>query len=305
MNNFKKSAIFIFLFCFNIVFPNQNQSHFLSVCAIFKNEAPYFREWIEYHRLQGVEKFYLYNNDSSDNFLEILGPYIEKKVVHLTNWPTPKNAKNHTATQTNAYNDAIKNLRNVSQWIAFIDIDEFIVPMNQSSLKAYLHQFDLEPSVGAICVNWQLYGTSNINKLENDQLVTESFVMKAPEKFVAGSLLSNNHFKSIVRPNAVSKMLIHYATLKKGFNEYPLRNPKAKASMSRPLNIAELRINHYWTRDENFFYNVKIARKKTVFKDSRDRIINIASQLNSEEDRSIFRFLPLLKERMANYEICL
>jgi hypothetical protein len=75
--------------------------------------------------------------------------------------------------------------------------------------------------------------------------------------------------------------------------------------MSRPLNIAELRINHYWTRDENFFYNVKIARKKTVFKDSRDRIINIASQLNSEEDRSIFRFLPLLKERMANYEICL
>ena len=304
MTNYKKSLIFIFLICFDVVFSNPNQSQFLSVCAIFKNEAPYLREWIEYHRLQGVEKFYLYNNGSSDNFLEILGPYIEKNVVHLTNWPTPKNAKNHTATQTNAYNNAIKNFKNSSEWIAFIDIDEFIVPMKQLSLKAYLHQFDLEPLVGAICVNWQLFGTSHINKLGDDQLVTESFIMKAPVKFVAGNLLSNNHFKSIVRPKAVTKMLIHYASLQKGFNEYPLRNSKAKASMSRPLNIGDLRINHYWTRDEDFFHNIKIARKKTVFKDSSDRIIKIASQLNSEEDRSIFRFLPLLKERMANYEIC-
>ena len=34
----------------------------LSICAIFKNEANYLKEWIEYHRMVGVEHFYLYNS---------------------------------------------------------------------------------------------------------------------------------------------------------------------------------------------------------------------------------------------------
>ncbi|MDR0485482.1 MAG: glycosyltransferase family 2 protein, partial [Elusimicrobiota bacterium] len=49
---------------------------YLSVLAIAKNEAPYLKEWIEYHRALGVEKFYIYDNNSSDNTFEILKPYI-------------------------------------------------------------------------------------------------------------------------------------------------------------------------------------------------------------------------------------
>ena len=48
----------------------------LSVVAIMKNEGPYLREWIEYHKLVGVEKFYLYNNGSTDDTVEILSPYV-------------------------------------------------------------------------------------------------------------------------------------------------------------------------------------------------------------------------------------
>ena len=36
--------------------------YYLAVCAIAKNEGPYFEEWIEWHRRQGVEKFYIYDN---------------------------------------------------------------------------------------------------------------------------------------------------------------------------------------------------------------------------------------------------
>ena len=39
----------------------------LAVGAIFQNEARYLREWIEFHRRQGVERFYLYENNSSDD----------------------------------------------------------------------------------------------------------------------------------------------------------------------------------------------------------------------------------------------
>src|ERR1700722_724245 len=58
-----------------------------SICAIFKNEAPCLKEWIEYHRLFGVDHFYLYNIGSNDSFQDILRPYVEEGIVTLTNWP--------------------------------------------------------------------------------------------------------------------------------------------------------------------------------------------------------------------------
>lgn len=59
----------------------------VAVCAIFKNESVFLKEWLEYHLLIGVEHFYLYNNFSEDNYQDILAPYIEKGQVTLTEWP--------------------------------------------------------------------------------------------------------------------------------------------------------------------------------------------------------------------------
>ncbi|GMO23401.1 MAG: hypothetical protein Ta2B_02600 [Termitinemataceae bacterium] len=39
----------------------------LSIVAIVKNEASYIKEWIEYHRLVGVDRFYIYDDNSTDN----------------------------------------------------------------------------------------------------------------------------------------------------------------------------------------------------------------------------------------------
>ncbi len=50
-------------------------SYYLSIGAIFNDEADYLKEWIEYHRLAGpVEHFYLYNNNSQDHYLDVLQP---------------------------------------------------------------------------------------------------------------------------------------------------------------------------------------------------------------------------------------
>src|SRR5262245_23964419 len=59
----------------------------LTICAIFKNEKKYLKEWIEYHRLIGVDHFYLYNNNSSDHPLELLLPYIKTGIVTVIAWP--------------------------------------------------------------------------------------------------------------------------------------------------------------------------------------------------------------------------
>lgn len=62
----------------------------LVICAIFKNEARYLKEWVEYHRMVGVEHFYLYNNDSTDNYKEELKYYLDNNIVTLTDVPGEK-----------------------------------------------------------------------------------------------------------------------------------------------------------------------------------------------------------------------
>ena len=44
----------------------------LSVCAIIKNEDKYLIEWLIYYKMIGVTKFYIYDNNSSDNSKNIL-----------------------------------------------------------------------------------------------------------------------------------------------------------------------------------------------------------------------------------------
>ena len=53
-------------------------SYILSIGAIFKNEAPYLKEWIEHYLARGVDHFYLINDNSDDNYLKILNQYKEK-----------------------------------------------------------------------------------------------------------------------------------------------------------------------------------------------------------------------------------
>ena len=48
----------------------------VSLCLIFKNEAPFLKEWLDYHLTIGVSHFYLYNNNSDDNYLDVIKPYI-------------------------------------------------------------------------------------------------------------------------------------------------------------------------------------------------------------------------------------
>lgn len=57
--------------------------HYLSVCCIFKDEAPYLEEWLRFYSLIGVEHFYLYDNDSTDAFKAVLAPWAAAGKVTL------------------------------------------------------------------------------------------------------------------------------------------------------------------------------------------------------------------------------
>ena len=104
----------------------------LSITAIIRNEAPYIKEWLEFHKLVGVERFYIYDNESTDNIKEVLQPYIEKGEVVYKYFPGEK-------MQFAAYNDSIKVNRYNTKYMAFIDLDEFIVPVEHNSILDFIN----------------------------------------------------------------------------------------------------------------------------------------------------------------------
>lgn len=58
--------------------------HEVAIVAIAKNEGLYIKEWIEYHKLVGITKIYLYDNESSDDTYATIKPYIDSGFLDYT-----------------------------------------------------------------------------------------------------------------------------------------------------------------------------------------------------------------------------
>jgi Glycosyltransferase family 92 len=262
----------------------------LAVCAIFQNEAGYLREWIEFHKLVGVTHFYLYNNLSSDSYDNVLIPYIKSGEVELIQWGynTNPDGGNWPTIQVMAYNHAINLSKHQAKWLAIIDTDEFLFPVEVDNLSKFLLDFE---DVAAVCVNWQMYGTSGVKKILPGHLLIKDLIYKAPAGYG-----ENLHVKSIVRPEFVeANANPHCCIFLPGFYQVN-SNKESFSGACSPVQIDKIRINHYWTRDENFFYNVKLPRRQ---KWQDGACIQRANILNQEVDTAIFKYVSRLQKALG------
>ena len=262
----------------------------LSICAVFQNEADFLKEWIEYHRIVGVEHFYLYNNESTDEYLKILQPYINEGVVEVKEWPGV-HGQDWTPYQRAAYNDCIQKCKGKSRWLAVIDLDEFIVPVQKKTIQAVLKEFDSKP-IGGLVMNWQIFGTSNIYSLDPAKPLIEQLIKKAPVQHGW-----NNHVKTICKPEKVDEYLVHGARYKKGF--YAVTSNR-QGGPFQPVQTDKIYVNHYWTKDEKYFIEMKLPRRERVEqrKYTDSELHDFLNDFNRETDTVIHRFLPELKKVM-------
>ncbi|MBS4168467.1 glycosyltransferase family 92 protein [Parachlamydia sp. AcF125] len=270
-----------------------SQKYFLSVGAIIQNEAIYLKEWIEYHKLLGAEHFWIYNHLSTDHYLEVLEPYIRSGEVELIEW----GVKKFPACQLTAYEDCLKQAKDRTEWLALIDVDEFFVPHQHPSMKAFLAEF--EP-FSQILINWQLFGTSNIQSLPKNALLTEHLTYKFPAHFVDPSWNGNQYVKAIVRPSHVEFPVVscHYFHLKphcttvNGVKQIVPPNTTVSE-----IHVENIQLNHYWFRTLDYFHQVKIGRRQGVGeKYPAEKVDYLLKMGHAEQDFSIQRFLPKLKE---------
>lgn len=271
----------------------------VAIGMVFQNEASYLKEWIEFHKLVGVQHFYLYNNNSTDNYLEVLQEYVERGEVELTEWPTHNNTWHAWCfvSQPKIYLDAVNKARGVAKWLAIVDSDEFLFPSTEQTLIKCLDRH-FKDAVG-VYVNWQLFGTSSVPRVSENKLMIESLVMKAPQNYKG-----NRDCKSIFRPEFVKDCSCpHYMKYQKGFKHVNGKgDPTGIANVG--VFVDTIRINHYWCRDEHFLYNEKIPRydrfRNPAFKkDVAGTIEKKIIILNQVYDDNILRFVPDLRARMG------
>ena len=269
----------------------------LVICALFQNESFFLKEWIEFHKLVGVEHFYLYNNLSTDNYLEILTPYIQSGIVDLFDWPVTVNNQYEylTELQLPIYNHALEIVRQSADWAAFIDLDEFLCPMRHLTLTQML---DAYRDYAGLSVNWQTFGTSRIENLRSEQLIIENLLWKAPSDWEF-----NKYTKMLVQPRYVHSFTQspHYCVFYQGhFAVNSDKMPLDSFFGMQPILIDTIRIHHYWFGDRSWFLSNKMARREkwgTLPKNS-DYLDSFINSFNQECDEAMLRFVSSLRANM-------
>lgn len=258
----------------------------LSISMIFQNEAPYLKEWIEYHRLVGVEHFYLFNDGSTDHYKKVLAPYISKGIVELYD-AHPKPIFNNK--QVSCYNRTLAKSRGISKWVAMIDSDEFLVTPEGIEVIDVLNQFE---EFGGVTINWHSFGTSDVAKIPPDKLMIECLVHCAPPDHYM-----NHIVKSIVRPERVKRFSgPHWPEhAEDWFSVDPDGNRYVPPTAFSKRD--KLWINHYWARDNDFLINIKIPRSVPLDR-TPDWILSVAKELNAVTDDCILRHVPALRKRV-------
>lgn len=241
--------------------------YYLAICAIAKNEGPYFQEWIEWHRKQGVEKFYIYDNESTDGTREVLEPYIASGLVDYTYFPGQK-------MQLAAYDDCFERHRLEMRWLAIIDLDEFIVPIKDRSIPEFLHRMEKYPVVE---INWLVYGSGGAKKQEPGGVMERFRRHSLPEHRL------NTHVKSIVDPRRVCGMIgCHEAARLSGKAADSHGVPLTKGFRDRKPQQDVIRINHYAIKSYEEFLS-KRARGRARTNSLRDMNYFDAYDLNDLE----------------------
>lgn len=242
--------------------------YYLAVCAIAKNEGPYFKEWVEWHLSKGVEKFYIYDNESTDCTREVLEPYIQSGVVEYVYFPGRKR-------QLAAYDDCFERHRTDARWIAVIDLDEFIVPIKDSTISQFLHRMEAFPVVE---INWLVYGSGGAKKK------APGGVMERFRKHSHPGHWLNSHVKSIIDPRRVCAMIgCHEAARISGYSADSHGNPVRTCFIDRKPQHDVIRINHYAVKSYEEFLG-KRARGRARVGTLRDLGYFERFDLNDMED---------------------
>lgn len=262
---------------------SERKKYYVSICGIFKDEGLYLKEWIEYNKKVGVDHIYLYNNNSTDNYLEIIKKYLDDGYVDLVDWP-------RNQAQMEAYHDCFNRFRNETSWLGFIDIDEFIVPIDSQNVKEFFRKNAYEQS---ILIYWKMFGSSGIVHRNTKNPVIKDFTSCWYKYDDIGKCFVNTEFDISDK----QKMLHHMLWTKKGiFNMPPVNccGEICPRDWYNPVDrdIFPIQINHYVLKSYDEYMS-KVNKSDVMFTKNPkgEEHFRRHDKPSTSSDYAIFKFI--------------
>ena len=223
------------------------------ICCIAKDETPYLKEWVEYHLKIGVQYFVIYDNNSIIPIKETLAEYIRNGIMNVVDCPIA------SRPQLKAYNHCLFHMCEKTQWIIYIDVDEFIILNKHNRISDLLIEYD---SFGGLSLNWKLYNAGG-HVTTPAQPVMEAYIEYLPLTSAV-----NKHVKTFLQPRYTLTIAnSHQAMYIDGYyavNENYRHISYAFSDFSDEV----AHINHYYTKSYEEWLN-KVAKGRVDFDQKR------------------------------------
>ncbi|KAL4428112.1 hypothetical protein ABPG75_002201 [Micractinium tetrahymenae] len=186
--------------------PRGQDDSYVAVCVSVKDEHCDIREWILYHALLGMRKFYIFDTESPKPVLRVLDDdmiasgLVEYKYLTVNNTeipvqpPPPGKGINW---QLPIYEYCLETYKETHRWMAFFDVDEFIMlEPGISSIPQLLKRFEEHPGV---VLHRQMFGPngwSGLGHINRPALgLLRSYTCCCPRTY-----FQHGRVKSIVQP---------------------------------------------------------------------------------------------------------
>ncbi|KAL6603345.1 hypothetical protein ACP70R_043706 [Stipagrostis hirtigluma subsp. patula] len=219
----------------------ESKKKLICACTMVRDVAKFLREWVVYHAAVGVDRFYLYDNGSEDDMAgQVRQLSADGFDVSTLVWPWPK-------TQEAGFSHAAAVHRDSCEWMAFIDVDEFIFSpgwtKSRKPTKSMLRSMvAVEPDIGQVMLGCADFGPSG-RTTHPKEGVTQGYTCRRRAK---------QRHKSLLRLDAVDRSLlnsVHHFDLRTGF----------RAEWSK-----QTRVNHYKYQAWEEF-KVKFRRRVSTY----------------------------------------
>ncbi|WP_321403901.1 glycosyltransferase family 92 protein [Maridesulfovibrio sp.] len=213
--------------------------NYIGACAIARDENYFIEEWVQYHAMIGVERFIVYDNESKVPLRETLSGYIECGLVQIYEIKG-------ISPQQQAYQHCLDKHGDEFRWLAFIDIDEFIVLKKNENIHSLLACYE---ECAALAINWVMFGSNGY--INNPPLPISLHLRE-----IVDYKMPNSKIKSIVQPQYVERANLspHFFTYTGGkcaVNELyiPVHGNNS------PPSVQCIQLNHYIFRGQREYQN--------------------------------------------------
>ncbi|XAR58251.1 hypothetical protein NMG60_11026669 [Bertholletia excelsa] len=229
--------------------PPDSEPYEMCVCTMLRNQARFLREWVMYHARIGVQRWFVYDNNSDDDIDDLIGS-LEEESFNITRHPWP-----WIKTQEAGFAHCALRARDICEWVGFIDVDEFLHLPSGLTLHEVLAN---QPSnVAELRLSCHNFGPSG-HKRAPARGVTVGYTcrMVYPERH-----------KSIIRPEALNYTLIN------SVHHFHLTSDFGYVNMDRNVMV----INHYKYQVWEVFKE-KFYRRVATYVSDWQRAENVGSK---------------------------